>query len=170
LISFKNIIFQIIYSLHCGQKEYEFVHYDLHFKNILIKKIPKNKEKTIIFLKENEKKYLIDDIHQIKIADFGNSRIKIKEKIIFNPKNSITEIFNPNIDIFQISNELKKFKINWEISEIDSIEEEKKLLKNFKSMFKLNLITPLKLLSHKFFDSLIYNDESIDNNILKLGF
>lgn len=70
---FKAISFQIIFGLYVAHKHYEFVHGDLHSRNILL---VKNKDPSEYSeLKDGDNCWYIRSHWRVKLCDFGNSQI-----------------------------------------------------------------------------------------------
>jgi hypothetical protein len=38
--TFRSVLFQLLYALFIAQREFQFVHHDLHAKNILLQDLP----------------------------------------------------------------------------------------------------------------------------------
>uniref|UniRef100_A0A6B2L5X4 Protein kinase domain-containing protein n=1 Tax=Arcella intermedia TaxID=1963864 RepID=A0A6B2L5X4_9EUKA len=105
----KAVLFQIFFALHVAQKEYEFVHNDLHFKNILIVE-PSAPDEYFEFRDGKQKWYLTGLF--VKITDFGLSRIRLEDqRIIYNKKRPETQAFTPMADVEQVMAEMMKIRI-----------------------------------------------------------
>lgn len=78
-IEMKNLqiyIFQIVYTLYIMQKEFNFIHYDLHLKNILMntdKDYDKETSKYNVYIVNNKKFYIPILPLTVKIMDFDRS-------------------------------------------------------------------------------------------------
>jgi len=109
LYSFKCILFQILFALYVAQKEYEFVHNDLHLKNVLL--VNTASSDYCLFKDEEISWYITGRI--VKITDFGLSRIRLdNHRVIYNKKLPYTEGFYPNTDVEKIFREIStKVKI-----------------------------------------------------------
>ena len=103
----KSILFQICFGLSVAQKEYDFVHNDLHSSNIMFKNT--NKEHLYFNFKGNY--FKIPTFGKItKIIDFGRATFKVKNKIFF------SDVFKKNGDAegqytFPYHNSIKNCKI-----------------------------------------------------------
>ena len=103
----KSILFQICFGLSVAQKEYDFVHNDLHSSNIMFKNT--NKEHLYFNFKGNY--FRIPTFGKItKIIDFGRATFKVKNKIFF------SDVFKKNGDAegqytFPYHNSIKNCKI-----------------------------------------------------------
>ena len=88
-MEWRSILFQICFGLAVAQKNFLFVHNDLHSSNIMFKKT----QKRFLYFKANEKFYKIPTFEKItKIIDFGRATFKIKNKIYF------SDVFMKNED------------------------------------------------------------------------
>jgi len=181
--TFKVIIFQILFALHCAQKKYQFVHNDLHFDNIMIKytktvnawNFAVEKTRTLSpsiivhksnlemtptkSIKVNEKKedfstvYVCNEPFLIKLTDFGKSRISLDQDTVIYNP-KLSPFFDPRIDLDKLHQELKKIKVQ------DESEHSGELLKDFKR--KLNKVIDIsQLLTHEYFDSLKATADSL---------
>lgn len=105
-----NILFQILVSLYTLKYQYNMIHADLHFNNILISKIPENGHWEY---KLNGKKYYLPNLgYQIYLNDYG--LISIKDKLgPFWQTDFFKNIKDTNkyelYDIFLIKLEMSKF-------------------------------------------------------------
>jgi hypothetical protein len=103
----KSILFQICFGLSVAQKNYEFVHNDLHSSNIMFK----NTEEEFIYFRYKSKYFRIPTFGKItKIIDFGRATFKVKNQIFF------SDVFKKNGDAegqysFPYNNTLKDCKI-----------------------------------------------------------
>lgn len=138
---FKEILFQILYALSLAQEHIEFAHNDLHLRNILLSKL-----KYPMKLNSKERSLQLKE-WEVKICDFGLSRVKIDDEVIFNPTDIFSEIFDPTSDTRKLSNELKGIKIEWEETEDKTryADLKRKMTKG---------TNPGALLSHDLFKSL----------------
>jgi hypothetical protein len=82
---FLNVLFQIILALEVAQYRFDFCHYDLHMKNILVKYTI---NETITYPIMHETCTLHHVNHVIKIIDFGMSTLKTN-KMMYGTKNYI---------------------------------------------------------------------------------
>ena len=103
----KSIIFQICFGLSVAQKEYDFVHNDLHSSNIMFK----NTNKQYLYFNFKGNYFRIPTFGKItKIIDFGRATFKVKNKIFF------SDVFKKNGDAegqytFPYHNSIKNCKI-----------------------------------------------------------
>lgn len=171
LYLFKQILFQILFSLGKAQEACEFMHNDLHLKNILLD-LPNRTEITKFHeYTHNENTWYVDSKVVITIVDFGLSRINLDDgKIIHN---NVHSVFLPSVDIERLASEFSKFKFSsWSNSLNDencTSEEENKEKK-----MKRNLLQQMrkgekifKLLKHPFFDSLQEKPKKVSDLIGK---
>jgi len=170
LYEYKCILFQILFGLYVAQKEFEFVHNDLHLKNVLLRK-PKG-DVGYLFTAGKFKWYTSGFL--VKITDFGLSRMTLKGSTIFDPKTFDKDVYNYMTDTEKIFQEFKKIKINEEswCSEKE-VENEKisnpsddvetiksKIIKSKKdSLNRLRRLVklvqkPEKMITHPFFNDL----------------
>jgi serine/threonine protein kinase len=138
---FKEVLFQILYALNLAQSQIEFSHNDLHLRNILLSKI-----KYPITINHKEKTFHFKD-WEVKICDYGLSRIKVDDEVIFNPVDIFSEIFDATSDCRKLSSELKGMKIEW------ANPEDKTLFADLKRKMTKGT-NPGILLSHDLFQSL----------------
>jgi hypothetical protein len=159
----QSILFQILYTLYHAQKSMEFMHNDLHFKNVLIKNLPKDVKQTVFYV--NDKKFVSKLPFIIKITDFGLSRITLGNgSAIYNPVR--TKWFDPAADLIQLASQLKGIAINWE--SVENHETQKGLLSNLKKMLKKPYNVDLDaILNHPFFESM--NVDSSDEKSIVFG-
>ena len=103
----KSILFQICFGLAVSQKEYDFVHNDLHSSNIMFKETPK----TYLYFNFKGNYFKIPTYGKItKIIDFGRATFKLKNKIFF------SDVFKKNGDAegqysFPYHNSIKNCRI-----------------------------------------------------------
>jgi hypothetical protein len=103
----KSILFQICFGLSVAQKNYEFVHNDLHSSNIMFK----STEQEYLYFRYKNKYFKIPTFGKItKIIDFGRATFKVKNKLFF------SDVFKKNGDAegqysFPYNNSLKDCKI-----------------------------------------------------------
>lgn len=154
LSMYKTILFQILYALQCAHR-FQFMHNDLHAKNILIKSLPDNVQGCCFhcdftFYQTNERIL-------VKITDFGLSQIKTAQGVMIDNTATGGDLFNPFKDAEQIAREFSRVKIAWE-SEAVKLEEQPKLRSLRRKMQKCQE-TPNELLDHEFFESLQFQPE-----------
>ena len=103
----KSILFQICFGLSVAQKNYEFVHNDLHSSNIMFK----STELSHLYFRYKNKYFKVPVFGKItKIIDFGRATFKVKNKLFF------SDVFKKNGDAegqysFPYNNSLKDCKI-----------------------------------------------------------
>ena len=106
-IEWKSILFQICFGLSVAQKEYNFIHNDLHSSNIMFK----NTKIEFLYYKFGEKYFKIPTFNKItKIIDFGRATFNYKNKLFF------SDVFKKNGDAegqytYPYNNNLKNCKI-----------------------------------------------------------
>jgi len=100
---FLLIFLQILISIEIAQREFKFVHYDLHTSNVLLKKLSRPYEYSVL-LDTEEYKFVVDEIPVI--IDFGLSHVE-KDGKTFMPfvdevdSRAITyNVYNPIKDIY----------------------------------------------------------------------
>ena len=103
----KSIIFQICFGLSVAQKEYDFVHNDLHSSNIMFK----DTSNTHLYFNFKGNYFKIPTYGKItKIIDFGRATFKLNNKIFF------SDVFKKNGDAegqysFPYHNSIKNCRI-----------------------------------------------------------
>ena len=103
----KSILFQICFGLSVAQKNYEFVHNDLHSSNIMFKETTDE----FIYFRYKNKYFRLPTFGKItKIIDFGRATFKVRNQIFF------SDVFKKNGDAegqysFPYNNTLKDCKI-----------------------------------------------------------
>ena len=159
LYIFKHVLFQILFSLCKAQELCEFIHNDLHLKNILID-LPERTAITKYHEYKNETDiWYIDSKIVVTIVDFGLSRITLDDGTIIH--NNVHSEFLPNVDTERLAAEFSKFKIsswsndfsNDSFSSEDEKEEKKQKRNLLQKMRKGERIS--KLLKHPFFNCLM---------------
>jgi hypothetical protein len=170
LYEYKSIFFQILFALYVSQKEYQFVHNDLHLKNILLK--APNQANTLSTFKDDDSTWYTIG-HIVKISDFGLSRIRTdKNEVVHNYDFPLTYHFTADTDVNKVVEEFTKVKIkpeSWVTDEdrkagknLTDIENIKKnQLRELRKKLKRNL--PLKdALRNPFFDELKHKPINVD--------
>ena len=103
----KSILFQICFGLSVAQKNYDFIHNDLHSSNIMFKTTPLR----YLYFRYKNKYFRVPTYGKItKIIDFGRATFKVKNQIFF------SDVFKKNGDAegqysFPYNNSLKDCKI-----------------------------------------------------------
>lgn len=158
LIQFKRILFQALYALYVAQKEYKFVHNDLHAKNVLLQ--DENPEKPFLAFQDFDRIwYTSGDV--VKITDFGLSRLQLETReVVHNPRNSFGEMFSSSRDLEKLAMELPKIT-DW--ATVPNAEEQRVFLRKVTSKMKQNSTTPKELLREAFFDDLGVRPENVDS-------
>ena len=188
----KSILFQICFGLSVAQKNYEFVHNDLHSSNIMFKETA---DENIYFRYKNKYFRLPTYGKVTKIIDFGRATFKVKNQIFF------SDVFKKNGDAegqytFPYNNTLKDCKIkpnrSFDLSRlattiIEHFSEESSIYKLLKlwctdkngkdlmefnddfNLYKLiakNVISavPVKQLEKKIFQEFLIKKEDIPKN------
>ncbi len=107
---FRLVLFQLLYALSVAQREFQFVHHDLHLKNVLLQdQLPGT---VMVFQDLGTTWYVPGPL--VKIADFGLARLRVRdsepEEIIFNVRDSFSEVFSRDKDVLKLLDELSKKK------------------------------------------------------------
>jgi serine/threonine protein kinase len=148
--TYKSILFQILYFLHRAQTECEFVHHDLHLKNIMLKQVDPSR-KEIVY---NGMSFVCRESFAVKITDFGASRIRLQDGVvIYNPSNHVNgNQFNPCVDLVKIKQEVDRIKIDWP----EGSGEEMKMHRALKKILGKEswFVNWDEILGHAFFKSL----------------
>jgi serine/threonine protein kinase len=88
LAKLRPILFQIAHTLEIAWDKYKFIHYDLHFKNIMVKLLKEGEclyQKNFHYHRKNQWYKLSHqdrDDSLVKIIDFGRSRIEVSGEVI----------------------------------------------------------------------------------------
>jgi serine/threonine protein kinase len=111
--SYREIVFQILFALYRAQQEYEFIHGDLHLKNIMLQS---NRGGPIRYVSGDKEWYIQGDI--VKILDFGLSRLRLRQNGVLveeisnaNPLNTL----DPQADVRTLASYLPQLsrKVDW---------------------------------------------------------
>ena len=154
---FKHILFQVLFSLAKAQEACEFMHNDLHLKNILID----TPDRTVITkyheFSNNNNTWFVDSKIVVTIVDFGLSRITKEDGTIVH--NEVHPVFLPSVDIEHLSSQFNKFKITSWCRTYDApcTEEEEKEQKKLKRALMQRMRkgdAPALLIKHPFFHSM----------------
>ena len=101
-----SIFKQIYYTLRIAQHFQRFTHYDLHFGNILVRRIPRT---TLSYTLENNSKQSFESDVLITIIDFGMSYLATispdLQRLVskYDPKYNIDmSRFNPTFDLIKV--------------------------------------------------------------------
>jgi len=103
----KSILFQVCFGLSVAQKEFEFIHNDLHSSNIMFK----TTQNEYLYYSFNNTYFRIPTFNKIsKIIDFGRATFKVNNKLFF------SDVFKKNEDAggqysYPFQNTLKHCKI-----------------------------------------------------------
>jgi hypothetical protein len=103
----KSILFQVCFGLSVAQKEFEFIHNDLHSSNIMFK----TTKNEYLYYNFNNTYFRIPTFNKIsKIIDFGRATFKVNNKLFF------SDVFKKNEDAggqysYPFQNTLKHCKI-----------------------------------------------------------
>lgn len=166
LYIFKQILFQVLFSLAKAQEACEFMHNDLHLKNILIDNQKENSLTPKYYSYEDSNgTWFVDSTIIITIVDFGLSRITLDDDTVIH--NNVHQHFLPSSDIERLGSEFSKFKISsWSpyLNDIASSSEEKEqrgLKRKLMSKMKKGH-SASKLIQDAFFDSM----KSIPPNLI----
>jgi serine/threonine protein kinase len=165
LTHYKCLLFQILFSLHIAQRDYEFVHNDLHLGNIMMKHLSLPSHVTHLAFTFEEKCWLCPVEHfpyMVKLADFGLSRLKLPHngEVVYNLRYPYHSSFLPFKDKVKIAQSLAtRVKIMWG----QYGEDQKAYYRDFrKKMSREDLFTPTELMCHPFFQSMIYNPDQVE--------
>lgn len=164
LMQYKCILFQILFSLHIAQRDFEFVHNDLHLGNVMMKHLSLPSYITHFAFAFEEKCWLCPVAqfpYMIKLTDFGLSRLKLphNSQVLYNSRYPYHSSFLPFKDKVKIAQSLiARVKILWG----QDSEEEKGYYRDFrKKMNREDQYTPTDLLCHPFFQTMVYDPDSI---------
>ena len=165
----KSCLLQLLFVLHLAQTSCEFQHNDLHFKNVLLKKLKDNV--TACAFHAHDRIYLTRERYMVKIADFGLSRIKLPNgNVVYNEKTG--DNFMESHDLNEMYIELKSLKINWkDIEDKEQRAVEQSKFNAFKRLMAKGIYGPGHLLKHEYFDSCIVedNDSLYSSQVLHFG-
>lgn len=164
----RSCLFQLFYVLHMAQTTCEFQHNDLHFKNVLLKKL-KNTSNTCAF-HLNGKTFVSTEEYLVKLADFGLSRVKLPNgSIVYNER--IGDMFSDTVDIQSVHTQLKSVKVKWDVVENkDERTAQQSLFSKLKREMSKGLSGPGQLLKHEFFNPMIVSDcDSLSGGVLHFG-
>ena len=79
----RELLFQILCAIATGQQECELVHYDLHSRNVLIRRLANDETASI---KLDGKLFYLQSFI-VKITDFGLSRVRLPDgRVLHNTK------------------------------------------------------------------------------------
>jgi len=124
---YQCLFFQILFALYVAQSEYEFMHNDLHKKNVLLIKPAKGREHEYNVVTNGGVTWYTTG-YQVKIADFGLSRIRLDNgQVVYDSKRVGANVFNASSDVDQVFQEFATIKISpdgWTTdSEIKELQE-----------------------------------------------
>jgi hypothetical protein len=126
------VILQILFSLWIANKEFDFVHNDLHGENILINKL--NKEVEITYQLEgvtySSQEVLLETIYVAHIIDYVYTQMTINEEDIINPSSEAKSKDSENED-FQ---DRRESRIRGSIEELGKIS----FIAGWKTVFIMN--------------------------------
>ena len=101
------LILSVLYSIKYAHEMYEYVHWDLHSENIILRKL-EHKDENYIYL-PNEKKYLnLGGEHLPTIIDYGFSAFRMNGKL-FGRFDDLNSGVNPTISNSSLNDVLKFF-------------------------------------------------------------
>lgn len=127
---FRSVLFQLLYALSVAQREYQFVHHDLHAKNILLQHLPENTT-HLVYHDAGSTWFLGGPV--VKIADFGLSRLRLSgsepEEVIYNVRDSFSEMFSQAADVEKVLEEIVKCRTKGDSSMTLGIKEIRNLLR-----------------------------------------
>ena len=158
----KEIMFQVIWALMIAQKELQFMHNDLHAKNIMIN----TSETKHYYYNNSDKRIWCCPSFVVKLCDFGsaqithkNERTKKKETWGIDPSP-----FNEMVDRNKFAESLNSITFE----SCDDIDNQKKMFNEVKRMLKFNsmrYLTLKELLYLPFFDSMVHDIEQITDDM-----
>ena len=164
----RSCLFQLLFVLHMAQTTCEFQHNDLHFKNVLLKKL-KNESSVCVF-HHNGKAFVSREKYLVKLADFGLSRVKMPNgNIVHNER--IGDMFCHTTDVQSLHVQLKNIRINWGVLDSTLREQERARLSSLKREMAKGVSGPEQLLDHEFFRGMITTEDSLikDPTVLHFG-
>jgi hypothetical protein len=159
LIEFKEVAFQLVWALHIAQREMQFVHWDLHARNVLLQRPQGGAVCSFADQASDTTWYASHWI--VKITDFGLSRILLEDDktVVYNPKQGLSEVFTPGVDIEKVMQNLDGIKTS------DLADCEKKLRREFRRELARASRPPfdlLRVLRHPFFKDLQTRPADLD--------
>ena len=163
----RNLVFQVVYSLYILQKKYKFMHNDFHTNNMLIDEIPVGGYIKYSF---NDNDYYLPNIgYLVKITDFEWSTIEETNHRNGYYEDPIFEGFSDSNDLYlfiaclldlEISKELRDMIMSIYPAEVFNCEENEEYFINQRfnkkgyNHYKDVLVSPEKMLQHPYFDKL----------------
>lgn len=169
----RNIMFQVVYTLYILQKHYKFMHNDFHNNNILIEETPAGGyykyEVELSNCESDTINYYIPNIgYTVKITDFEWSTIENHPNPYF--EEAITDSFSDKTDLFlfvsclldcEIPQDLRDFlTTSYGTEMLDDCDNNKqpyfdrqRLTKKGYQYYKDNMKSPYELLTSEYFNS-----------------
>ncbi|KAL6078315.1 Adhesive plaque matrix protein [Balamuthia mandrillaris] len=110
----REILFQTLWGLAVAENDLEFVHNDLHPRNVLLRSLNRSaedeeegegeeeaeEEKSCCVYIDEDGQHFYTWRYVVKIADFGLSRIKTERgEILYNKRITMQELFMPQTDL-----------------------------------------------------------------------
>ncbi len=134
-----NVMILVLYALQVAQDKMDFTHYDLHAKNILVVKLSKDKEYSMIY--KDETINIITGVVP-HIIDYGRSHI--------NPRTALDE-----------NGVFKDYELNMEFRDFELYQNAlfKKCVLDRKNMYHLEGIKEVEKHLHKLANRYLYKNE-----------
>jgi hypothetical protein len=123
---FKSMILTVLYSLKYANDKFHFVHWDLHYSNVIMRKL--EQDNYYLYL-PNENKYLWVGNYLATIIDYGSASFEYQDKLISNYFRYDLGI-RPDLTSSPLNDIMKLFS-----SIYSKIENQPKLLKVFQRIF-----------------------------------
>lgn len=146
LADVREVLFQLVYALAVAQREFRFVHYDLHSGNVLVSAMPAKKYCQITTL-QGHTHYLRRQL--VLLADFGLSCLEDEDYAVYNKKNAMRGAFDPSHDLMHFVGYVNRLRISDRASNANVAAL--KQLKALKRAMGAPETTPAHLLAHEFF-------------------
>jgi hypothetical protein len=148
---FATLTFQLLWALACAQKQYSFVHNDLHMKNVLLC-MPAASEFCQAYLDDSNQCWFTEGV-LVKVTDFGLSRLTLtSNEVLYNTNNSFSELFDATRDLLELSQHLPSLR-KAVLAGVAVSDDESRLWRAFLAAMK-RAPNAKVLLSHEFFDVL----------------
>lgn len=149
LVSLREVLFQVVYALSVAQREFRFVHYDLHAGNVLVEPVGPGRH-CAIELRDGRVFYVRHTL--AKVADFGLSCLEDAEGPVYNNRNAQRGAFDPAHDLHHFADYVSRVCIEDRLASANVTGM--KQLKALKRAMHSAGCTPDSLLRHPFFDAM----------------